>query len=101
MNNNSAVQTYDLAVVGAGSAAKAAATEARRRGKSVAMVERGQPAGTCLNVGCVPSKTLLAAAAVRATAQNSRFPGITASAGPVDLALLVKDKDRFIAERRE
>ncbi|MCP3013865.1 mercury(II) reductase [Nocardiopsis dassonvillei] len=99
--DNSAIQPYDLAVIGSGSAAKAAATEARRRGRSVVMVERGEPAGTCLDVGCVPSKSLLAAAAVRATAQGGRFPGITASAGPVDLALLVKDKDRFITERRE
>ncbi|MEU1520054.1 mercury(II) reductase [Streptomyces sp. NPDC005811] len=100
-NDNNAGQTYDLAVIGAGSAAKAAATDARLRGKSVIMVERGAPGGTCLNVGCIPSKTLLAAAAVHATAQRGGFPGIDTSAGPVDLSQLVKDKDRFIAERRE
>ncbi|EHR61389.1 mercury(II) reductase [Saccharomonospora cyanea] len=101
MNSNSQDQIYDLAVIGAGSAAKAAATEARRRGKSVAMVERAAPGGTCLNVGCIPSKNMLAAAAARASAQNNRFPGILTSAGPVDLSLLVEAKDEFIRERRE
>nr|WP_255426944.1 mercury(II) reductase [Pseudonocardia sp. C8] len=90
-----------MAVIGAGSAAKAAATEARRLGKSVVMVERDAPGGTCLNVGCVPSKSLLAAAAVRATAQGGRFPGVVTSAEPVDLELLVKDKDRLLGELRE
>ncbi|WP_457971703.1 mercury(II) reductase [Arthrobacter sp. D1-17] len=101
MNTPTTNHTYDLAVIGAGSAAKAAATEARRRGKSVVMIERGHPGGTCLNVGCVPSKHLLAAAAARAGADSSRFPGITSSAGPVDLASLISDKDAFVCQLRE
>ncbi|WP_051831847.1 mercury(II) reductase [Streptomyces violens] len=94
-------RTYDLAIIGAGSAAKSAAGEARRRGKSVVMVERATPGGTCLNVGCVPSKHLLAAAAVRATAAGEKFPGIETAARPVDLAALVEDKDRFLAQLRD
>lgn len=101
MHSNSHTQTYDLAVIGAGSAAKAAATEARRRGKSVVMVERADPGGTCLNVGCIPSKGLLAAAEARETARNSSFPGIPTSAGSADLSLLVEAKDAFVRERRE
>ncbi len=92
---------YDLAVVGAGSAAEAAAAEARRRGKSVALVERGVIGGTCPSVGCVPSKSLLAAAGVRAVAAGDRFPGIATSTGPVDLARLVEDKDRMLAVLRQ
>lgn len=101
MNTPTTNHMYDLAVIGAGSAAKAAATEARRRGKSVVMIERGHPGGTCLNVGCVPSKHLLAAAAARAGADSNRFPGITSSAGPVDMASLISDKDAFISKLRE
>jgi mercuric reductase len=92
---------YDLAVVGAGSAAEAAAAEARRRGKSVVLVERGVVGGTCPSVGCVPSKFLLAAAEVRATAAGRRFPGIDTSAGIVDLERLVADKDRMLADIRQ
>lgn len=101
MNVNDQTRTYDLAVVGAGSAAKVAATEARRLGKSVVMIERSAPGGTCLNVGCVPSKMLLAAAASRASALKNSFPGVETLAGPVDLALLVKDKDHMIAHLGE
>ncbi|MEV4732353.1 mercury(II) reductase [Saccharopolyspora sp. NPDC049426] len=101
MENENSGQPYDLAVVGAGSAAEAAAAEARRRGKSVVLVERGLIGGTCSSVGCVPSKSLLAAAAVRATAEGSRFPGISTSAGPVDLAQLVADKDDMLAQVRQ
>ncbi|USI93089.1 mercury(II) reductase [Rhodococcus pyridinivorans] len=92
---------YDLAVIGAGSAAKAAATHARQLGKSVVMIERDQPGGTCLNVGCIPSKLLLAAAAAQATAQSVAFTGLKTTAAPVDLAALVEDKDRFLALLRQ
>ena len=52
---------FDLLVLGGGTAALAAARAARRRGSSVVMVTDGPPGGDCTFVGCVPSKTLLAA----------------------------------------
>ncbi|MGH3680679.1 MAG: FAD-dependent oxidoreductase, partial [Natronosporangium sp.] len=52
---------YDLLVLGAGSAGFAAAITAREAGRTVALVEPGALGGTCVNVGCVPSKALLAA----------------------------------------
>jgi mercuric reductase len=54
------VHDYDLIVLGSGSAAFAAAIRARDLGKSVVLVEQGTIGGTCVNVGCVPSKSLLA-----------------------------------------
>lgn len=52
---------YDLVILGGGSAAFAAITEASQRGLSTALVVAGLPVGgTCVNVGCVPSKHLLA-----------------------------------------
>ena len=56
---------YDLAVIGSGGAAFAAAITARDAGATVVMIERGTVGGTCVNTGCVPSKALLAAAAAR------------------------------------
>ena len=53
---------FDLAVVGTGGAAMSAAIHARLEGASVVAIESGTLGGTCVNVGCVPSKTLLAAA---------------------------------------
>lgn len=51
---------FELAVIGSGSAAFAAAIRARDWGRRVVMIERGTTGGTCVNVGCIPSKALLA-----------------------------------------
>jgi mercuric reductase len=87
---------YDLAIVGSGSGAFAAAIEAVRKGKRVVMIERGVVGGTCVNVGCIPSKALLAAAEARHVAADARFPGIRTEAGPVDMAGLVGGKQELV-----
>lgn len=98
----SEVSRFDLAIVGSGSAAFATAIEARRLDASVVILERGVVGGTCVNVGCVPSKALLAAAQARQVALEQRFPGISTSSGPVDMAALVRGKDAIVgALRRE
>jgi len=55
--------TFDFVIIGAGPAGEAAAYEARRRGASVAVVDRGWFGGSCPHVGCIPSKSLLDSAA--------------------------------------
>ena len=84
---------YDLAIIGSGGAAFAAAITARDQGASVVMIERGTVGGTCVNTGCVPSKALLAAAGARHAAADQRFPGIATQAGPADMAALTGGKD--------
>ncbi len=79
---------YDLAVIGSGGGAFAAAIAARRKGRTVVMIDRDTVGGTCVNTGCVPSKALLAAAQARHLALGQRFPGIHTSAEPVDAAAL-------------
>jgi mercuric reductase len=90
----------DLAIVGSGGAAFAAAITARDAGASVVMVERGTVGGTCVNTGCVPSKALLAAAGARHIALDQRFPGIATQAGPADMAALTGGKDELVAAMR-
>ncbi len=92
---------YDLLVLGAGSAAFAAAIRGRDAGYRVALAEAGTLGGTCVNVGCIPSKALLAAGAAYWAAGHPRFAGITTSAGPVDLAALVAQKDELVAALRQ
>lgn len=87
---------YDLAVIGSGGGAFAAAIAARRTGASVVMIERATTGGTCVNVGCVPSKALLAAAEARHVAGAQAFPGIGTDAGPVDMAALIAGKDGLV-----
>ncbi|MBC9723782.1 mercury(II) reductase [Streptomyces sp. TRM68367] len=92
---------FDLAVIGSGSAAFAAAIAATNQGKSVVMVERGTTGGTCVNVGCVPSKALLAAAEARHGAGAAgRFPGLAAAEIPVGFGELIGGKDALVEQLR-
>ena len=94
--------SYDLAVIGSGGAGFAAAIAATTRGRSVVMIERSTIGGTCVNVGCIPSKALLAAAEARHVAAGQAFPGIATSAGPVDMATLIAGKVELVdGMRRE
>ena len=62
MGGTAVIET-DLAIIGSGGGAFAAAIRATSLGQRVVMVERSTVGGTCVNTGCVPSKALLAAAA--------------------------------------
>lgn len=92
---------FDLAIVGSGSAAFSAAIHASESGARVAMVERGTVGGTCVNVGCIPSKAELAAAAQRHRAAHNPFPGIATSANGIDLGALVAGKDAIASSLRQ
>ncbi|MBE7956327.1 mercury(II) reductase [Microbacterium sp. R1] len=94
--------TFDLAIVGSGGGAFAAAIRATMLGKSVVMIERGTFGGTCVNTGCVPSKALLAAAEARHVAADagSRFPGIAATADLVDTPALIAGKQDLVEAMR-
>lgn len=97
MNN----ERYDLAIVGSGGGAFAAAIRATGLGKRVVMVERGTVGGTCVNTGCVPSKALLAAVEARHVALDAaRFPGVAAAAGPVDMPALIQGKAALVEGMR-
>ncbi|KRF29272.1 mercuric reductase [Phycicoccus sp. Soil802] len=78
-----------------------AAIHASLLGATAVVIERGTLGGTCVNVGCIPSKTLLAAAAARHVAATNPFRGAPTSAGPVDLAALVSQKDELLGRLRQ
>jgi len=92
---------YDLAIVGSGGAAFSAAIAARRADLRVVMIERGTVGGTCVNVGCIPSKALLAAAESRHRADSARFPGVRTAGGPVDFVALIAGKDAIVERLRQ
>lgn len=93
---------FDLAVIGSGGGAFAAAIRATNLGKRVVMIERSTVGGTCVNTGCVPSKALLAAAEARHVAVDAtgRFPGISTSAAPVDMSALIDGKRSLVEAMR-
>ena len=92
---------YDLIVVGAGSAGFAAAIKGAELGGRVAMIEGGTLGGTCVNVGCVPSKTLIRAAEARHRRTHHGFDGIPATDGAVDWARVRGAKDDLVSQLRQ
>ena len=83
---------YDLIVIGGGPAGYCAAERAAARGMSVALFERKALGGTCLNEGCIPSKTLLNSAKALHYAQDSAAFGVSAENAAADAAAIIKRK---------
>lgn len=94
---------YDLVVIGAGSAGFSAAITAAEQGAQVALVGQGAIGGTCVNIGCVPSKALIRAMeAVRhANDAAARFDGIESGARVVDWAAQIAQKDALVSGLRQ
>lgn len=91
---------HDFVAIGAGSAAFAAAIRAASLGARVAIVERNTVGGTCVNVGCIPSKNLLAASETYRHAGDHPFAGISTAQGGVDMESLVGMKAGVVASLR-
>jgi mercuric reductase len=94
---------YDLVVVGAGSAGFSAAITAADQGAQVALIGYGTIGGSCVNVGCVPSKALIRAAEAvhHAKAASTRFEGIQGEARVVDWRAQVAQKDALVEGLRQ
>ncbi len=93
---------YDLAVIGAGSAGFSAAITAAEQGAQVALIGHGTIGGTCVNVGCVPSKALIRAAeAVHHANSAPRFAGVEAAGRVKDWNALRAQKDELVASLRQ
>jgi mercuric reductase len=92
---------FDLLIVGGGSAGFAAAIKAADLGARVAMVEGGTLGGTCVNVGCVPSKTLIRAAEAQHRRVHHGFRGIPTTDGQPDWPTVRAEKDALVAELQQ
>jgi mercuric reductase len=93
--------TLDLVVIGSGGAAFGAALRASELGAKVAVVERGTLGGTCVNIGCVPSKTLIRAAEGVHRANHPRFAGTASEARVTDFGALMREKQSLVEELRQ
>ena len=92
---------YDLAVIGAGSAGFSAAITAAETGARVALIGDGTIGGTCVNVGCVPSKALIRAVeGLHHARAANRFDGISAEASVTDWTATVAQKQALVEELR-
>jgi len=90
----------DLLIIGAGSAGFAAGIRAAELGYSALIVERGALGGTCVNVGCVPSKTLLRIAKAYHRAFHSPFVGVRPQGAELDWQAVIGEKEELVARLR-
>ena len=92
----------DVAVVGAGSAAFAGALRAAEAGaRRVTLIEAGTLGGTCVNVGCVPSKILLRGAQTAWHQEHHPFAGVGQRPATVDRRAMVRQQQGRVAELRQ
>lgn len=87
----------DICIIGAGSAGLSIAAGASQMGAKVVLIEAAKMGGDCLNTGCVPSKSLLAAAKVAKVARASGKFGVTLGEPPVDFKAVHDHVHRVIA----
>jgi len=92
---------FDLMVIGGGSAGFAAAIKGAELGARVALVEAGTIGGTCVNVGCVPSKTLIRSVELYHLAGQHRFRGVHTAPGRISWPEVIAHKDELVAELRQ
>ncbi len=92
---------YDLLVIGGGSGGFAAAIAASDLGARVAMINAGTIGGTCVNVGCIPSKTLVRAAGAWHAAGHHPFLGAQTEQVKLDWPMLRAQKDELVAHLRQ
>ncbi|MEO5580418.1 MAG: mercury(II) reductase [Gemmatimonadaceae bacterium] len=91
---------YDLLIIGTGGAGVAAAIQAVGMGGKVAIVEAAALGGTCVNVGCIPSKNLIEAAA-HFHGTRKGFPGIAPCSPELDWKAVIQSKNDLVSELRQ
>lgn len=95
------VKELDLVILGAGSAGFAAAIKASELGKKFAIIENGTIGGTCVNVGCVPSKHLLYVGDFYYYSKNHSFRGIMVPSTSVNFSEIIRQKDDVVLALRK
>jgi len=95
------MKTCDIAVIGAGPGGYVAAIKAAQMGKKVALIEKGFLGGTCLNVGCIPTKTLIANSHLLRQIQHAAQFGIVTGEISFDYSKMKLRKDEVVQNLRK
>lgn len=91
--------TFDLVILGAGSGGYAAALRASQLGMTVGLIEKSKVGGTCLHVGCIPTKALLHAGEVADAARDSAKFGVRATLEGIDVPAVNAYRDGIVASK--
>ncbi len=87
---------YDLIIIGGGAAAFSAAIKANMHRAKTAMIERGRLGGTCVNVGCIPSKNLLGTGEIVHASKKPSYPSVFPCDSNFDFSKANADKDNLV-----
>ncbi len=87
---------FDLAVIGAGPGGFDAALRARELGFKVALIDKSDPGGTCLNTGCIPAKSLLASTKFLSRMKEGQSLGLSNVTPVINLALFIERKNKIV-----
>lgn len=90
------MKNFDLTIIGAGPGGYVAAIHAAKLGLSVALIERKKVGGTCLNVGCIPSKVMLKHSHLVLDIQKANTWGIQSQIATIDFRKLKKRKEQVV-----
>jgi dihydrolipoyl dehydrogenase len=94
-------QNYDIAIIGGGPGGYVAAIKAAQNKRKVCLIEKGYLGGSCLNVGCIPTKTLLVNAEVMHKIREAGAYGITTGPVSFDFSKMKMRKDEVVAKIRK
>ncbi len=94
------METFDVIVIGAGQAGSPLAARLAETGMRTLLVERAHLGGTCVNVGCTPTKTMIASARAAHVARTAARLGVFAESVRVDWSAVVARKDRHVEQWR-
>jgi pyruvate/2-oxoglutarate dehydrogenase complex dihydrolipoamide dehydrogenase (E3) component len=94
-------EIFDAIVIGTGQAGPALAARCSKAGWKTAVIERKHFGGTCVNVGCVPTKTMVASAKAMWQAQRGADYGFSIDAFHVDMARVKARKDAIVMQSRQ
>ena len=94
-------ETFDAIVIGAGQAGPAIVARCSKAGWKTALIERGHYGGTCVNVGCVPTKTMVASARAMHQARRGAEYGFAIANFQVDMARVKARKDAIVMHSRQ
>jgi dihydrolipoamide dehydrogenase len=92
-------QNFDLVILGGGSGGYAAALRASQLGQTVGLIEKNKLGGTCLHVGCIPTKALLHSAEVADVTRESAKYGVNASLEGIDISAVTAYREGIVASK--
>jgi pyruvate/2-oxoglutarate dehydrogenase complex dihydrolipoamide dehydrogenase (E3) component len=95
------MEQVDAIIIGAGQSGPSLAADLANAGRKVVLIERERLGGTCVNNGCIPTKTLVASARMAHMVRRAGDFGLTVGAGTVDMAAVKARKDAVVQQSRD